>query len=141
MPEQLTFAIGYEYDSLQVGITVPVRLRTWSESIDLHAKIDTGASLCIFERKHAEQLGLNVESGAIEKLSTATGIFIAYGHEVTLDVLGIETTTTVYFAADENFTRNVLGRQGWLDRVRLGLVDYEGKLFLSDYNDPAESAL
>lgn len=51
-------------------------------------------------------------------------------------VLGLEFQPTVYFAADENFTRNVLGRQGWLDRVRLGLIDYEGKLLLSDYNDP-----
>lgn len=141
MPEQLSFAISYEYDSHQVGVTVPVRLRTWAEAIDLHAKIDTGASLCIFARKHAEQLGLDVESGKLEKLSTVTGTFAAYGHEVTVDVLGFETTTIVYFAADENFTRNVLGRQGWLDRVRLGLIDYEGKLFLSDYNDPAESSL
>ncbi len=136
MPEQLTFAISYEYDTKQVGVTVPVRLRTWAEAIDLRAKIDMGASLCIFARKHAEQPGLDVESGKLETLATVTGTFVAYGHEITLDVLGLETTTTVYFAADENFRRNVLGRQGWLDRVRLGLIDYEGKLFLSDYNDP-----
>ena len=30
---------------------------------------------------------------------------------------------TVYFAAHEAFTRNVLGRRGWLDQVRLGLVE------------------
>ncbi len=138
MPEQLIFAVSYEYDSKQVGVTVPVRLRTWAEAIDLHAKIDTGASLCIFARKHAEQLGLVVESGVMKSFSTVTGTFVAYGHEVTIDVLGFETTTTIYFAADENFRRNVLGRQGWLDRVRLGLIDYEGKLFLSHYNDPHE---
>ncbi len=136
MPEQLTFAISYKYDTQQVGVTVPIRLRTWAEAIDLHAKIDTGASLCIFARRHAEQLGIEVESGEMKSFSTVTGTFVAYGHEITLDVLGLETITTVYFAADENFTRNVLGRQGWLDRVRLGLLDYDGKLFLSDYNDP-----
>jgi hypothetical protein len=27
--------------------------------------------------------------------------------------------------------RNVLGRRGWLDRVRLGIVDYESALYLS----------
>jgi hypothetical protein len=132
--KQLSFSISFEYDSLQVGITVPVRLRTWAEAIDLHAKIDTGASFCIFERRHAEQLSIDVESGVLGKFATATGTFIAYGHELTIDVLGIKFLSTVYFAADENFTRNVLGRQGWLDRVRLGLIDYEGKLFLSDYN-------
>ena len=67
------------------------------------------------------------------RISTATGYFYAYGHNITLKVLGIETISTVYFAKEESFTRNVLGRQGWLDRIKLGLIDYEGKLFLSKY--------
>lgn len=99
-------------------------------------KLDTGASFCIFRRIYGELLGLTIESGQPETLSTPMGSFLAYGHDVTLVTLGLEFQTTVYFAADENFTRNVLGRQGWLDRVRLGLFDYEGKLLLSDYNDP-----
>jgi hypothetical protein len=65
------------------------------------------------------------------------GNFQVYGHQVTLTVLGITLDTTVYFAAHEQFNRNVLGRQGWLNVVRLGLVDYEGKLYLSHYDDPA----
>jgi hypothetical protein len=52
---------------------------------------------------------------------------------VTIEVLGIRSEATVYFAADEQFTRNVLGRTGWLDRVKLGLIDYEAKLLLSAY--------
>lgn len=51
-------------------------------------------------------------------------------------VLGLAYDTTVYFADDPQFGRNVLGRQGWLDCVQLGLIDYDGKLYLSDYNDP-----
>jgi hypothetical protein len=50
-------------------------------------------------------------------------------------VLEISFETTVYFAEEASFNRNVLGQQGWLDRLRLGLMDYEGKLYLSDYND------
>jgi hypothetical protein len=52
-----------------------------------------------------------------------------------MSVLEIETISTVYFAKEESFTRNVLGRQGWLDRVKLGLIDYEGKLLLSAYGE------
>ncbi|MBI3760218.1 MAG: hypothetical protein HY269_10775, partial [Deltaproteobacteria bacterium] len=37
----------------------------------------------------------------------------------------------VYFAQDYVFNRNVLGRHGFLQLVRLGLVDYDGQLFLS----------
>ena len=48
------------------------------------------------------------------------------------ETLSFRKAHTYNFAEDENFSRNVLGRQGRLDRVRLGLVDYEGKLCLSD---------
>lgn len=40
---------------------------------------------------------------------------------------------TAYFAADPSFNRNVLGRHGFLDRVQLGLVDYEGRMYLSQF--------
>jgi len=29
----------------------------------------------------------------------------------------------------------VVGRHGWLNRVRMGLIDYEGKLYLSRADD------
>jgi hypothetical protein len=41
----------------------------------------------------------------------------------------------VYFAANQSFTRNVLGRRGWLDQVRPGIVEHDGKLYLSRYDE------
>lgn len=99
------------------------------------AKIDTGASYCIFERKHGEALGIDSENGTPERFSTATGTFLAYSHDVTLSTTGLVFDSFVFFAANEGFTRNVLGRFGWLDRVCLGLIDYEGKLYLSLYGE------
>ena len=46
------------------------------------------------------------------------------GRSGALQVLGTETAATVYFFADPSIERNVLGRHGWLDRLRFGLVDY-----------------
>jgi hypothetical protein len=134
MSEIIEFDEFYQYDTLKTGITVTVKLSFGNESREVNAKIDTGAENCIFERKHGERLGIEIESGKEQIFSTAVGNFIAYGHEIVLSVLEIETVSNVYFADDESFTRNVLGRYGWLDRVKLGLIDYEGKLFLSEYN-------
>jgi predicted aspartyl protease len=131
--ETLEFSEVYKYDTRLVGITVPVALFTGAENSAFKAKIDTGSSFCIFERKNGERLGIEVESGEEIRISTATDSFTAYGHELTMVVLGIETYAKVYFAKEDWFTRNVLGRQGFLDRVKLGLIDYEGKLLLSDY--------
>ena len=133
--EIVEFAETYQYDTRLVGITVPVFLFQETKNAAFKAKIDTGSSFCIFERKNGERLGIEIESGEEIQISTATGNFTAFGHELTMSVLEIETVSTVYFAKEESFTRNVLGRQGWLDRVKLGLIDYEGKLLLSSYGE------
>lgn len=134
MDAAIAFSTQYKYDTLKIGVTVPVTLRLNGDTVDFEAKVDTGAENCIFEKIHGERLGLIIESGREQIFSTAAGIFTAYGHELTINVLEIEFDSTVYFAKEDSFTRNVLGRQGWLDRVKLDLIDYEGKLFLNEYN-------
>ena len=133
MAREIYFEIEFDYNTLETGIVLPVELKVGEETSDVRAKLDTGAAFCIFERKHGERLGLDIESGIPLKMITATGPFDTFGHTINLSVLGIETESTVYFAAEESFYLNILGRQGWLDRVKLGLIDYEGKLLLSDY--------
>jgi len=133
--ETVSFEKVFEYNTLKTGITVLVVLKYNGKEVDFEAKIDTGATNCVFERKHAERLGIDVESGEFMRFHTAAGNFDAYAHEVGVSVLEIETFSRVFFAKEESFTRNVLGRQGWLDRVKLGLIDYEGKLLLSAYGE------
>ncbi len=129
----IEFSIAHDYDTLKTGITLPVTLGYNSRTVDFEAKLDTGSSHCVFERRFGENLGLEIENGTLEKFGTATVGFYAYGHEISLSVLEIETYAKVYFAREESFTRNVLGRAGFLDRVKLGLIDYEGKLLLNAY--------
>lgn len=131
----IEFETIHDYDTLKTGITLPVMLKYNSLTLDFEAKLDTGSSHCIFERRFGENLGLEIEKGTLEKFGTATSGFIAFGHELTISVLGIEIYATAYFAESEYFTRSVLGRQGFLDRVKLGLIDYEGKLLLSAYGE------
>jgi hypothetical protein len=40
----------------------------------------------------------------------------------------------VYFFADERINKNLLGRVGWLDRIRLGLIDHDGVLYVASYD-------
>jgi hypothetical protein len=133
--ETIEFAESYQYDTRLVGITVPAFLNYGGKTLEIKTKGDTGSSFRIFQRQHAENLGIEVESAEYVRISTATNGFDAYGFELSLSVLDIATIATVYFAKEESFTRNVLGRQGWLDRLKLGLIDYDGKLFLSAYGE------
>ena len=131
--ESIEFTTTYRYNTLEAGITLPTILKLGSLFVKVDGKVDTGATFCVFERVHGENLGLEIESGDFLRMQTATGPFDTFGHTINLFVLGIETEATVYFAKEESFYLNILGRQGWLDRVKLGLIDYEGKLLLSAY--------
>ncbi len=135
MSHQLTFRLLHEYDAGLEGISFDATLSHAEKQTRVKAKLDTGASFCIFQREHGEELDIEIERGTKQRIGTATGSFIAYGHEVKLITLGLEIDTTIYFAEFYGFPRNVLGRRGWLDQVRLALIDYEGKLFLSNYNE------
>jgi len=83
-----------------------------------------------FQRLYGEGLGLDIESGHRQQIGTATGVFTAYGHSVSLSVLSFEFDAMVYFAAEDSFKRDVLGRHGWMNRMTLGILDYEGELYL-----------
>lgn len=133
MAYSLEFERLVEYDTRRTGITVEIRLKIAGSEVAVSPKIDTGSTDCVFVRAVGEDLGLEIEKGESGFIGTATGNFRAFLHPVTLSILDYDFDIYAYFAEDENFNRNVLGRLGFLDRVNIGLIDYEGKLFLSEY--------
>ena len=133
MPVSLAFDAAHHYADALDGIEVPITLCIGRQSVDLLAKLDTGAAHCIFERKYAEMLGVDVDSGRLQRFRTVAGSFAAYQHELTIQTLGIEFSAVVFFAQDSTFNRNFLGRSGWLDRLRVAIVDYDRLLFVSPY--------
>ncbi|MFN7949753.1 MAG: hypothetical protein U0Z53_30650 [Blastocatellia bacterium] len=128
----LPFQQQVDYSSFD-EITVPIRLFSATSFVRINAKLDTGSKFCVFQPGQADWLGLDLFSGIYERIRTAAGSFPAYGHEVTLAVGDLEWQTTVYFAEPEDFPINVVGRVGFLDHLRIGLVDYEQQLYLSPY--------
>ena len=140
MPHDLSFSVLHDYGTSGEGIVVPVILSVGEEAIGLTARVDTGSTFCVFQRGYAEALGIDTEGGLHARIGTVTGGFDAFGHALTVNTLGYAFNVMVYFAKEQSFTRNVLGRRGWLDQVRLGLVEYEGKLYLARY-DPTATLL
>ena len=135
MAHTFTFRTRHSYDTTKVGITVPVELTDGTNVVQIDAKLDTGASFCIFERAYGEMLGLNVEGGTQALVSTANSTFQAFGHRLMMTALGLQFDALVYFAADENIRRSVLGRRGFIDQLRLCLIEHDGELYISKYDD------
>lgn len=131
---QIEFTTVHCYSSEREGIALPVVLTVGENSVRLAASIDTGATFCIFRNELAEALGLDPANAPLKRFRTANSTFEALAHEVEISVLGVTTFSTVYFFADAAINKNVLGRVGWLDRVRLGLVDHDATMYLAPYD-------
>lgn len=60
-----------------------------------------------------------------------------YGHDVSINTLGIETHATAFFFEDDAIRKNVLGRRGWLDRLIIAIADHDQTLYLSPHGESA----
>lgn len=134
----LNFGARLLYDPALPGITVPVRLLIGEVWVETDAKLDTGSSHSVFAREIAEALGIVVGAGEPIRIATVNGAFLAYGHTIAIRAIEQQLDAMEYFAAEYGFPRNVLGRRGFIDRLRLGIVDYDGVLLASAYDDALE---
>ena len=131
---QLDFAEEFLYKDDDEGIPLPVRLSYPGTVIDVLAKVDTGATVCLFSYEDGVDLGIPIEQGIPLRLGGLTGSLEAFGHEVTLQTGDIAFQSLVYFAKFPGLRRNLLGRQGWLRNLKLAVIDYDNLLYLSAYD-------
>lgn len=71
---RLEFDRAHSYGSLTDGITLPIVLRSGREAVWLTAKVDTGASHCLFKRGQGELLGLDIETGNLKNRAWKHGL-------------------------------------------------------------------
>lgn len=131
---QLNFAEEWHYEDDDDGIPIEVSLTYAGTTIEVQAKVDPGAAVCLFTREDGMDLGIPIEQGIPKRLGGLTGSLDAFGHEVTLQTGDIAFQSLVYFAKYPGLQRNLLGRQGWLRNLRLGVIDYDNRLYLSAYD-------
>jgi hypothetical protein len=133
---EIAYQHRFDYDLDDTGIALPIILSANGRAEAVTAYVDSGSTLCVFQREMAERLALRVEVG-IEDYVNAMGTAIrVYGHEVTLTLGDLALDLFVYFPDYQRIPRNLLGRQGFLRRLRFGLDDYEGFVYLSHHDDP-----
>jgi hypothetical protein len=131
--KQITFAEELHYKDDDDGIPLQIRLSYAGHTIEVTAKVDSGAAVCLFSNEVGLALGAPVEQGIPKRLGGLAGSLDAFGHEVTLQTGNIAFQSFVYFAKYLNLPRNLLGRQGWLRNLKLGVIDYDNLLYLSAY--------
>ncbi len=132
--KQLSFAEEFRYKDDPDGIPIRVVLSYDDQTIEVTAKVDPGAAVCLFSHEDGLDLGIPIETGIPTRLGGLTGSLEAFGHEVTLQTGALVFQSIVYFARYPGVQRNLLGRLGWLRNLRLGIIDYDQVLYLSAYD-------
>ncbi len=133
MPHLLEFQVKTLYSATALGIALPVRLMFNETQVEFPAKLDTGADICVFARAYGESLGVPIDSGERQLVATLTGTFVAYAHDLEIEVCGLRFDCRICFYEDEHLRRNVLGRT-WLQRCRVAIVEHDATLYLSRYD-------
>jgi len=141
---QLSFQFQYQYEQSRERVLVPIRLHSGNVvTTPLLPHLDTGSPANVFRAEIAEILNIAYEQTQhVIRMGTAGGsTFLAYGHELTLEVIGstLLFETAVYFAPwlpGVGPDVGVLGLRDFATRLRIGLVHYERALYLADYNVP-----
>lgn len=136
MSHTLTFSMLLNIAQDETGLSIPVSLIAGNQELELSAYLDTGATYCVFPRWVGTSLGIDVDAGAEMVLNTGGGPLITNLHYLTLHIgsLYIEAAP-ICFTKFDSFPRCLLGRGGWLHKVRLGLVTYEDQLYLGLFDE------
>lgn len=132
--KQLTFEQEYHYQDDEEGIPIEVSLGYGEHEVEVWAKVDPGAAVCLFSHEVGLKLGIPIEQGIPIRLGGLTGSLEAFGHEVTLQTGNIAFQSLLYFAKYPGLQRNLLGRRGWLRNLKLAVIDYDNLLYLSAYD-------
>jgi hypothetical protein len=122
----IEFDVLFNYADQEEGIEIPLVLNANGRSLMTVGFVDTGCGACLFSNEIGMDLGIDIESGefAIFK-SGAGGSVPAYGHPVVIEFLGIAFESSMYFAKYQGLKRNLLGRVGFLRKLRFGLIEYD----------------
>jgi hypothetical protein len=131
---QLSFDILYQYSDKADGISIPTGLILGDKIVHTYANVDPGTEFCIFSNEIGLKLGLDIDTGIPKRMGSLTGTLETYGHEVTIQTFDVAFQSVIYFAKYQGLSRNLLGRIGWLRQLRLAIIDYECKLYLSQYS-------
>ena len=95
------------------------------------ALIDSGSTFSVFTREIADELGLEVLQGRVQRLSTLGGSLLAYGHEIEIEIAPNLRYQTELLFTEYPVPRNLLGHNGFLDHATLALRSKYGLIYLN----------
>ncbi|OGG03929.1 hypothetical protein A2W14_05685 [Candidatus Gottesmanbacteria bacterium RBG_16_37_8] len=98
---------------------IPLRFYHNNTTIDSAALIDSGATVSVFKKEVAKQLGIEIEKGIEIYLGGVGGHIKGYIHRLKIQIAGKEFLCPVVFSHEYLVSFNLLGRQEFFKRFRI----------------------
>lgn len=135
----MNYKIVYRYrlvcDLKYASTVLPVVISANGRMEYVNAEVDNGSAFCVFQPEIAISLGIDIEKGIKDRVSAMGTIIEVYGHEVTLTLGDLSVDLVVYFPSYQHIPRNLLGKQGLLQKFLVGLDDHGGFVYLGYHDD------
>jgi predicted aspartyl protease len=134
MSWEFSFSTRLHLSEDHLGLRLPFVLSVGGQEVRVEAYFDTGSTYCVVPREAGERLGLDVEAGTLTTLRTGGGPMPGYLHYVNLTIGDlIFEDVPLCVEKYQGLDRCLLGRAGWLQKVRLGMSTYDEQLYLNPH--------
>ncbi len=86
---------------------------------NLAVLVDSGASISIFSRETAKQLGVDIKKGELLTMGGVGGFLKGYIHHLRLEIADKTISAPVVFSTEFTASFNLLGRMGVFDNFKI----------------------
>jgi len=98
---------------------IPLRVHHSNITIDSAALVDSGATVSVFKKEVAQQLGVKIEKGIEIYLGGVGGHIKGYIHRLRMQIAGKEFLCPIVFSHEYFVSFNLLGREGFFNKFRI----------------------
>ncbi|HLC80675.1 retropepsin-like domain-containing protein [Candidatus Woesearchaeota archaeon] len=109
---------------------IPVILKVNEREIKIHAIIDSGSEISLFDKNLAERLGINYQlTRDIKNMNGVSGRLLVYIHQLTITVGDKTFSCRIGFFDERTTSHNLLGRQGFFENFKITFDEKNKKIF------------
>jgi len=109
---------------------IPVTLHHGLLKLQIIALIDSGSTYSLFDYQIGKELGIEVQAGRLQRLSSLGGVVLGYAHRIELKVADDWRFATEVLFSDDAIPRNLLGHYGFIEHAAVGLLGKTGQIYL-----------
>ncbi len=125
--------ISFDYKEIKGKIypAIPIIILSKGKKIEIHAIIDSGSEVSLFDRELAKRLEIDYRlTKDIRYMGGVSGRLLVYVHQLEISVGNKTFPCKIGFSDERTTSHNLLGRQGFFENFRITFDETNHKILL-----------